>query len=269
MTYRWKSLSAASRSPPRWPLALGSEAASAQEVPAQTQKIAFSRVDIRKGVHLKDATLDLVFSNLYRSTFCHRLKAIFESIRVFSLSPVSTFIVFNNIANLYCIVNLHCVQQQFCQPVLCSTLYCQPVLCSTIVLSTCIVFFCRLIPIRLGFDSLPVLHKVGGRSGDVKGPEDSLAGPLLILFLPTWSWRVPSWPLVVWPLRCWSSWALLKVIIYLHIWDRVAFTFFNRFDDILFGLSSYHRVFQDLVSHPTDVAQAEWETRLLHISNMV
>ena len=163
-------------------------------------------------------------------------------------------------------VNLYRVQH-YCQLIV---LYCQPVLCSTIVLSTCIVFFCRLIPIRLGFDSLPVLHKVGGRSGDVKGPEDSLAGPLLILFLPTWSWRVPSRPLVVRPLRCRGSWALLKVIIHLrHIWDRVAFTFFNRFDDIFFGLSSYHRVFQDLVSHPTDVAQAEWEARLLHISNMV
>ena len=113
-------------------------------------------------------------------------------------------------------VNLYRVQQLYCQLVL----SCQPVLCSTIVLSTCIVFFCRLIPIRLGFDSLPVLHKVGGRSGDVKGPEDSLAGPLLILFLPTWSWRVPSRPLVVRPLRCWSSWALLKVIIHLRqIWD--------------------------------------------------
>ena len=71
----------------------------------QTGKIAFSRVDITKGVDirkavdLKDATLDLVFSNLYRSTFCHRLKAIFESFRVFSPSPVSTFIVFNNITN--------------------------------------------------------------------------------------------------------------------------------------------------------------------------
>ena len=73
-------------------------------------KLYFLELTLKKGVDLKDATLDLVFSNLYRSTFCHRLKAIFESFRVFfTESCVSTFIVFNNIAKLYCIVNLYCV----------------------------------------------------------------------------------------------------------------------------------------------------------------
>ena len=79
--------------------------------------------------------------------------------------------------------------------------------------STCIVFFWRLIPIRLGFVSLPVLHNVGGRSGDVKGPGNATVlvkkGPNMIV---TWSGGVP-WSLRDWPLGCWSSWTVLKVVI--------------------------------------------------------
>ena len=151
--------------------------------------------------------------------------------------------------------------------------------------STCIVFFWRLIPIRLGFVSLPVLHNVGGRSGDVKGPGNATVllkkGPNMIV---TWSGGVP-WSLRDWPLGCWSSWTVLKVVIDLrkhycifHVPGFPKWLLCVMQNNSLrlcvpivldWGyIVKYHGVFQDLVCHSADLAQAaRWRWNHFQIKN--
>ena len=142
-------------------------------------------------------------------------------------------------------VNLYRVQQSYCQLVL----YCQPVLCSSVG------WFLSALVSTLGQSSIKLVVD-RGMSRDLKihlrghswfysclpGPEESPPGLWLFDLCVVGVLGLSSKSLFTW-----------------GIYGTVAFTFFNRFDDIFFGLSSYHRVFQDLVSHPTDVAQTEWK----------
>ena len=152
-------------------------------------------------------------------------------------------------------VNLYRVQQSYCQLVL----YCQPVLCSSVgwflsaLVSTLYQSSIKLVVDR-GMSRDLNIHLQGHSwfYSCLPGPDESPPGLWLFDLCVVGVLGLSSKSLFTW-----------------GIYGTVAFTFFDIFDDIFFGLSSYHRVFQDLVSHPTDVAQAAWETRLLHITNVV
>ena len=180
-SFRWISPRAVSQSPSRLPSAPEFEVASIPEVPGY---FLWSSKSL-KVIHLEDAPLNLIFSNLHGSALGHRLKKV-DLTRGWAI--------------------------------FCSTQYSSaPVLCSFVGWSRSAV---ALFPDQFstGWVEVREMSKDLNKQGFFPpNPIYCQIKDLLVKFecacaLVTWT-RWVSWSLVDRPLCCWSSWTVLKVVI--------------------------------------------------------